>query len=199
VGTRVGAADHPGVAAARRSSTPCASWKAKTAQPVEKALRFYSGSITGSAGNAGQVGSVAKGMPGVIGREPELAMLEEFLDRGTPRPALMLTGGRADGGRATGGRPGCEWAVQQADCQAPVRSGPYCGSPPGPCLRQTRRPFPGAARRPPRVAAPAAKRAADPATRRIADPAARRVAGPAARHGLRVSVIEPGARSWAAC
>jgi len=39
------------------------------------------------------VGSVAKGMPGVIGREPELAMLDEFLDWGTPWLALLLTGG----------------------------------------------------------------------------------------------------------
>jgi DNA-binding CsgD family transcriptional regulator len=39
------------------------------------------------------VGSVAKGMSGVIGREAELAKLEEFLDRGTPWLALLLTGG----------------------------------------------------------------------------------------------------------
>ena len=39
------------------------------------------------------MGSVAKGMPGVIGREPELAMLDEFLDWGTPWLALLLTGG----------------------------------------------------------------------------------------------------------
>jgi len=39
------------------------------------------------------VGSVAKGMPGVIGREPELAMLEEFLDWDTSWLALLLTGG----------------------------------------------------------------------------------------------------------
>jgi len=32
-------------------------------------------------------------MPEVIGREPELAVLEEFLDRDTPWPALLLTGG----------------------------------------------------------------------------------------------------------
>jgi DNA-binding CsgD family transcriptional regulator/tetratricopeptide (TPR) repeat protein len=32
-------------------------------------------------------------MPEVIGREPELAVLEEFLDRDTPRRALLLTGG----------------------------------------------------------------------------------------------------------
>src|SRR6266567_6414332 len=35
-------------------------------------------------GKRRQVGSVGKGMSGVIGREPELAVLEEFLDRGTP-------------------------------------------------------------------------------------------------------------------
>ena len=39
------------------------------------------------------MGSVAKGMSGVIGREAELAKLEEFLDRGTPWLALLLTGG----------------------------------------------------------------------------------------------------------
>ena len=33
------------------------------------------------------------GMSEVIGREPELAALEEFLDRDTPWPALLLTGG----------------------------------------------------------------------------------------------------------
>jgi AAA ATPase domain len=32
-------------------------------------------------------------MPEVIGREPELAVLEEFLDRDTPWLALLLTGG----------------------------------------------------------------------------------------------------------
>jgi DNA-binding CsgD family transcriptional regulator len=32
-------------------------------------------------------------MPGVIGREPELAVLEDFLDRDTPWLALLLTGG----------------------------------------------------------------------------------------------------------
>ena len=40
-----------------------------------------------------QVGSVGKGMSEVIGREPELAVLEEFLDEGTPGLALLLTGG----------------------------------------------------------------------------------------------------------
>ena len=39
------------------------------------------------------MGSVAKGMPEVIGREPELAMLEEFLDGGAAWLALLLTGG----------------------------------------------------------------------------------------------------------
>jgi DNA-binding CsgD family transcriptional regulator len=39
------------------------------------------------------VGSVGKGMSEVIGREPELAVLEEFLDEGTPGLALLLTGG----------------------------------------------------------------------------------------------------------
>jgi DNA-binding CsgD family transcriptional regulator len=39
------------------------------------------------------VGSVTKGMPGVIGREPELAMLAEFLDEDTAWLALLLTGG----------------------------------------------------------------------------------------------------------
>ena len=43
--------------------------------------------------SAGQVSSVGKGMPEVIGREPELAVLEEFLDRDTPWLALLLTGG----------------------------------------------------------------------------------------------------------
>jgi DNA-binding CsgD family transcriptional regulator len=57
------------------------------------ALPFNGGSVTEGAGNAGQVGSAAKGMSGVIGREPELAMLEEFLDWGTPWLALLLTGG----------------------------------------------------------------------------------------------------------
>lgn len=32
-------------------------------------------------------------MPELIGREPELAVLEEFLDRDAPWPALLLTGG----------------------------------------------------------------------------------------------------------
>jgi DNA-binding CsgD family transcriptional regulator len=39
------------------------------------------------------VSSVGKGMPEVIGREPELTVLEEFLDRDTPWLALLLTGG----------------------------------------------------------------------------------------------------------
>ena len=37
--------------------------------------------------------SVRKGMSQVIGREPELAVLEEFLDRDAPWLALLLTGG----------------------------------------------------------------------------------------------------------
>ncbi len=37
--------------------------------------------------------SVGKGMSEVIGREPELTVLEEFLDRDTPWLALLLTGG----------------------------------------------------------------------------------------------------------
>ena len=80
------------------------------------------------------------------------------------------TGGRPDSGRATGGRAGGERAVEQADRQAPVRGDAHGGSPPGPRLRQTRRPFPGTARQPPGVAAVAAQR----------------LARPAARHGLRV-------------
>src|SRR6266851_4545545 len=43
--------------------------------------------------NAGQVSSVGKGMSEVIGREPELTVLEEFLDRDPPWLALLLTGG----------------------------------------------------------------------------------------------------------
>jgi DNA-binding CsgD family transcriptional regulator len=39
------------------------------------------------------VSSVGKGMSEVIGREPELTVLEEFLDRDTPWLALLLTGG----------------------------------------------------------------------------------------------------------
>ena len=37
--------------------------------------------------------SVGKGMSEVIGREPELAVLEEFLGRDAPWLALLLTGG----------------------------------------------------------------------------------------------------------
>ena len=39
------------------------------------------------------MGSVGERMSGVIGREPELAVLAEFLDGGAAWIALLLTGG----------------------------------------------------------------------------------------------------------
>ncbi len=44
-------------------------------------------------GSAGRGAASGKGTPEVIGREPELAVLAEFLDGGTPWLALLLTGG----------------------------------------------------------------------------------------------------------
>ncbi len=131
----------------------------------------------GSAGRRGGPGSARRH----VGRSRRRARSSMRLARlaGPGRHAPSLTCSGPEGRHRQDGLTAAEQRVvdlaasglsNKQIARRLYRGGAHGGGSPRPRLRQARRPFPGAARQSPRIA------------------------GPAARHGLRVSVIEPGAR-----